>query len=117
MDGLKLKQNSIMKKLIEFILDDGEVIFVEAETTKGEQSSQKVGADIHTEKAEKSISKSLNIISPVLKILSEKANNFIDKPDEVEIELGFKFHTKAGIIIASSSAEGHIVVKLKWKKK
>ncbi len=105
-----------MKKLVEFKLDNEETILVEIEAESNERSSSRIGADSYPEKAKKSISKSLNIIAPILKTISKKANNIIDKPDEVEIEIGFKFSAEAGIVIASSSTEGHITVKLKWIK-
>ncbi len=37
------------------------------------------------------------------------------KPDAVEIEFGVKLTAEAGAIIAKSSLEGHLVVKLNWK--
>ncbi|MFD0411366.1 CU044_2847 family protein [Kitasatospora sp. NPDC127116] len=37
------------------------------------------------------------------------------KPDTVEIEFGVKLTTEAGAVIAKSSLEGHLVVKLSWK--
>ncbi|WP_031071718.1 CU044_2847 family protein [Streptomyces sp. NRRL WC-3742] len=36
------------------------------------------------------------------------------KPDSVEIEFGVKLTTEAGAVIARSSLEGHLVVKLSW---
>lgn len=37
-------------------------------------------------------------------------------PSEHEIEFGVKLNVQAGAIIAKTSAEGHFVVKLRWKK-
>ncbi|NED82259.1 hypothetical protein G3I76_19455 [Streptomyces sp. SID11233] len=36
------------------------------------------------------------------------------KPDGVEIEFGVKMTTEAGAVIAKSSVEGHLTVKLSW---
>lgn len=35
-------------------------------------------------------------------------------PDGVEIEFGVKFNVEAGAVIAKTSAEGHLAVKLTW---
>ncbi|MFD4867010.1 CU044_2847 family protein [Streptomyces sp. NPDC058412] len=36
------------------------------------------------------------------------------KPDTVEIEFGVKFSAEAGAVIAKTSMEGNLVVKLSW---
>lgn len=36
------------------------------------------------------------------------------RPDSVEIEFGVKLTAEAGALIAKSSVEGHLVVKLSW---
>ncbi|WP_327233776.1 hypothetical protein OG349_07070 [Streptomyces sp. NBC_01317] len=36
------------------------------------------------------------------------------KPDSVELEFGVKLMAEAGAVIAKSSAEGHLTVKLSW---
>ncbi|MFF5213162.1 CU044_2847 family protein [Streptosporangium sp. NPDC000396] len=36
------------------------------------------------------------------------------KPDSVEMEFGVRLNAEAGAVIAKTSAEGHIVVKLGW---
>ncbi len=37
-------------------------------------------------------------------------------PDGVEIEFGVKFNAEAGAVIAKTSAEGHLSVKLTWSR-
>jgi hypothetical protein len=49
---------------------------------------------------------------PALKSFHDEAL----KPDEVEIEFGIKLNASAGAVIAKSSLEGHLVVKLKWTR-
>lgn len=38
------------------------------------------------------------------------------KPDDVEIEFGVKLDAGAGAVIARTSLEGHLVVKLRWTR-
>ncbi|MGO8959197.1 MAG: CU044_2847 family protein [Streptosporangiaceae bacterium] len=35
-------------------------------------------------------------------------------PDEVSLEFGVKFNATAGAVIAKTSAEGHLIVRLAW---
>jgi hypothetical protein len=49
---------------------------------------------------------------PALKSFRDEAL----RPDEVEIEFGIKLNATAGAVIAKSSIEGHLVVKLKWTR-
>ena len=38
------------------------------------------------------------------------------QPDEVEIEFGVKLNASVGAVIAKSTIEGHLVVRLTWNK-
>lgn len=38
------------------------------------------------------------------------------KPDDVEIEFGVKLNAEAGAVIAKTSLEGHLAVKLRWAR-
>lgn len=37
-------------------------------------------------------------------------------PDQVEIEFGIKLNVEAGAVIAKTSGEGHLTVKLAWSR-
>ncbi len=37
-------------------------------------------------------------------------------PDETELELGFKLSAEAGVVLTKLSGDGHITLKLTWKK-
>ncbi|MGH4028958.1 CU044_2847 family protein [Actinomycetota bacterium Odt1-20B] len=37
-------------------------------------------------------------------------------PDEIELEFGVKLNAAAGAVIAKTSAEGHLTVKLSWTR-
>jgi hypothetical protein len=38
------------------------------------------------------------------------------KPDDVQIEFGVKLNAEAGAVIAKTSIEGHLTVKLSWAR-
>ena len=44
----------------------------------------------------------------------EKFRDVDLSPDEVEIELGVSLNAAAGAVIAKASAEGHMIVRLRW---
>lgn len=44
-----------------------------------------------------------------------EARKMVSRPDEVELELGFKMSTEAGVVLASTAAEGHITLRLVWR--
>jgi hypothetical protein len=48
--------------------------------------------------------------------MSESIMEIINSPSEVEVELGLKFSGESGIIIAKTSLESSITIKLVWKK-
>jgi Trypsin-co-occurring domain 1 len=50
-------------------------------------------------------------VSALKKFRDESLN-----PDKVDIEFGIKFNAEAGAVIAKTSAEGHLIVKLSWSR-
>ncbi|MGI5324855.1 CU044_2847 family protein [Actinomadura nitritigenes] len=38
------------------------------------------------------------------------------RPDEVEVEFGLKLNAEVGAVLAKASAEGSLVVKLRWAR-
>lgn len=40
----------------------------------------------------------------------------IEHPDEIELEFGIRLNMEAGAVLARSSAEGHIQVRLAWQR-
>ncbi|WP_211240797.1 CU044_2847 family protein [Hamadaea tsunoensis] len=49
---------------------------------------------------------------------AEKTLNVLNsgtlKPDGIEVEFGVRFNAEAGVVIARTQAEGHLVVRLTW---
>jgi Trypsin-co-occurring domain 1 len=39
------------------------------------------------------------------------------RPDEAEVEMGFKLTVESGVILAKAGGEAHVVVKLTWRRK
>ena len=59
----------------------------------------------------------LGTVRPAAEQLMATINKLAVLPKEVEVNFGIKLSGKIGALIASSSAEGHFNVKLKWEPK
>lgn len=59
----------------------------------------------------------LKAITPAAAAVASKFRNFLDAPEDVEIEFGLKFAGQAGALIASASTEAQFRVKMVWKGK
>ena len=101
--------------------EDGVIVEVDVPENISEISSeQKVGGVINsappTKELEKPFSDVCAGLKPIINGLHTKINDLGAQPDEIELSLGVKLSTEAGIILAKAEAEGSIQVKLTWKK-
>lgn len=100
-----------MKQLVEFKLEDGSTVLVEAE--RGEVIR---GASELAEKAEMGFEAALGKIKPVATAFIEKVRELTVAPEQVGIEFGIKLGAKAGAFIASADAEATFKVTMMWKR-
>ena len=105
-----------MTELVRWQSDDGGIIVeVDSRDLGGFQSvSRKPGetiVDVQTrfDDALESVRKAA--VSALKKFRDESLN-----PGSVEIEFGVKLNAEAGAVIAKTSAEGHLTVKLTWPR-
>ncbi len=96
-----------MARLVEFDLDDGGTMLVEVDDGGGSKLASGT-----PEKAEKSFEEAVKVIQPVGRSVLAQVREL--KPQEVTVEVGIKLSAKAGAILASTAAEGHCKVTLKW---
>ena len=108
-----------MKRLVEFTLEDGSTVLVEAEEPESRGGvtvrGGTVAADL-TEKAEMGFEAALGKIKPVATAFIEKVRELTVAPEQVAIEFGIKLGAKAGAFIASADAEATFKVTLMWKR-
>lgn len=106
-----------MSQILEFDIEGGGSIFVEAtdERAKGWAPASKGGARVLGKTAE-SFEKALSAIKPVADTLLRTLKNLAERPEEFEVEFGFKIDGTLGAVLASSTAGAHCHVKLVWKK-
>lgn len=56
-----------------------------------------------------------NVRNAALSALKKFRDEVLD-PDKVEIDFGVKFSAEAGAVIAKTSGEGHLIVRLTWSR-
>ena len=100
------------KRLVEYEID-GDVIYVEADARdlSDEQNiANDNGETIKGGKFDDVVSGLKPIANAVFKTLDG-----LNKPSEIQLEMGVKFGTKAGIILASADSEATLKVSVKWQ--
>ena len=110
-----------MKKLLQFITDDGNEFYVEVQD-ENPQAATRSGTAV--EQTRGVIQNAANSFENALKPLKEVSNKIFNSlkditnsPDEVQVELGLKFSAKAGIILTSLDSEANFKIILKWQNK
>jgi NTP-dependent ternary system trypsin peptidase co-occuring protein len=107
----------MLKRFIEFPLEDGSTIIVEVNEPEGERGTRRAarGTEEEPEKAPQTFEQALSKIRPATEKVIATLRDLIQKPDEVEMEFGFSLSAEAGVIIASASTQANYRVTLRWK--
>ncbi|MGW3285571.1 CU044_2847 family protein [Streptomyces sp. NPDC001002] len=103
-----------MDGLVEFKMDDGSVVAVEA--MEEERGSRLIGRrrEDGTIQAARTFEGALAGVRAAAESALRVFRDGGLRPDGVEIEFGVKMSAEAGAFIAKGTAEGHLVVKLTW---
>jgi hypothetical protein len=102
-----------MDALLRWEGDDGSVVVEVDSRDPGFQSISRKPGEIILDvqgKFEDALEHVRNAAVSALKTFRDEILN----PDNVEIEFGVKFNAEAGAVIAKTSGEGHLTVKLSW---
>jgi hypothetical protein len=102
-----------MDELLRWETDDGPIVIEVNSNDPGFSSvSRKPGQEIIDvrERFEGALDKVRNAAVSALRTFRDKSLD----PDEVSLEFGVKFNASAGAVIAKTSGEGHLTVKLVW---
>jgi hypothetical protein len=114
----------MMKRLVEFPLQNGGTMLIEVDeperysetTTRGSVSKAiRPGGEI-VENAGKTFEEALEKIKPAAQCIIDKLRELHDAPDEISVEFGIKLSAEAGAFVASVSLEANYKVALKWVK-
>lgn len=99
-------------KLVRYELDGGGSIVVE-ETV--DDRGGYVGRGDVVEAAQHKFEEALASLRPATAALMAQIGALIDRPDEVQLEIGFSLKAEVGAVIAKTAAEGSFKLLLKWK--
>jgi hypothetical protein len=100
-----------MNQLIEFNVFGGSVLVESSEEAAGGLR----GAGQLVEKIGRSLEDTLGIVRPIANAALAACHGLAVKPDTVEVEFGLKFNASVGAMIASTSTEGNLRMKLVLK--
>lgn len=96
--------------------DDDAVILVEFAPTAGMKQVSLTAADV-AQKSAQAVDKAMDTIRAMAKRAIATLDTLANKPTQVELEFGIKFNTEAGALIAKTSTEASITVKMTWERK
>jgi hypothetical protein len=113
----------MMKRLVEFPLQDGGTMLVEVDEPEGYAEAVVRGGVVKAarpgevvEKAKETFEDALDKIKPGAQAIIDKLRGLHDAPDEIDVEFGIKLSAEAGAFIASAGVEATYTVSLKWTK-
>jgi hypothetical protein len=105
-----------MKRLIEFPLEDGTTIMVEAEVPEEPGMAPAARGESGVQRAQKTFEEALDRIRPAAQVLIQKLRALSDPPDQIQVEFGLSLNAQAGAFIAAASTEAHYKVTLTWRR-
>ena len=107
-----------MTQLVEFILEDGSNILIEAEETEVEGEMIRVSPRSTSREivniSNKTFVESLNIVKPVANTILNRLKDLSKQPEEVEVSFGISMDLKAGMFISANTG-ANFKVTLTWK--
>jgi hypothetical protein len=106
-----------MHRLIEFSMEDGKTILVEAGETAAELGIAPAArhGEIAT-RATQTLETALEAVGPSAEAILARLAGLSKSPSEISIEFGLKLGAQAGAIIASGTVEANYIVKLTWTR-
>jgi hypothetical protein len=104
-----------MTYILEYLLENGSIVRLDVNSVDASDGvrGRRVG---FLTRAEETFEAALDSLRPAVEAITRKLTNFQNVPDEIGVEFGVRLSAEAGAIIASTSADAHITVKLGWKR-
>jgi hypothetical protein len=106
-----------MASIVEFPLEDGGVVAVEATSIDGPPRplTRGIGGppDVTT-RASETFQAAIAKVQPAASALIAKMNSLADRPDQVELEFGIKLSAEFGAVIAKGNGEANFTVRMRW---
>ena len=104
-----------MRKLVEFPLEEGGSVFVEAESLGGEATRGMRPRELAGE-ASQTLEAALTRVQPAAVAIVDRLRALADAPDEIEVEFGITLSAELGAFVAKASGDANFRVSLRWKR-
>jgi hypothetical protein len=108
-----------MKRLVEFSLEDGSTVLIEAEDLNYNEeiiNASPVSPQEIIKVTNKKFEEYIEAINPVADAISTRLRNLHSKPTEIEVSFGINVDLKAGMFISANTGS-NFKVTLKWNNK
>lgn len=99
-----------MVQLVRFDLGDDGTVVAEVDDTEPGVDRAARGAD-----GLKTVAATLAQVRDVA-VAAVRQFREVEHPDEIELEFGIRLNVTAGAVLAKSSVDGHIQVRIAWKR-
>jgi hypothetical protein len=104
-----------MKELVEFEFADGGRVIAEIDDHEpGVERASRVADEVR--KATASLEQSFGQVQEFTVTALDRLRGLAERPDSLELGFGIRLNARAGAVLASTEAEGHLQVKLTWSK-
>jgi hypothetical protein len=106
-----------MPDLVQFDLDDAGHRSVMVLALDDEPGTQRAGRGLDAvRRASETLESALAHARDAADVALRQFQDLATRPDEVELEFGVILTAEAGAVLARSTAEAHLTVRLAWKK-
>jgi hypothetical protein len=105
-----------VNELVRWETQDGPVVVEVSSADPGFSTVARKPGDVIVDAKERFEDALVNVRAAAVSALRAFRDKSLD-PDEVSLEFGVRLNATAGAVIASTSAEGHFVVKLTWAQR
>lgn len=104
-----------MTELVRFDLEGGGSLLVEVDADEPgiERASR---TDDLAIRASQSLDAAMEGVRSAADMTLAKLHAMAEAPDEVEVQFGIRLNAQAGAVIAKTEAEGHLQVRVTWKR-
>jgi Trypsin-co-occurring domain 1 len=104
-----------LRRLIEFPLEDGGSVVVEAEGPAGEVVRGLHPSDVPIQTKE-TFEAALARVQPAAIAIVNRLRGLADAPDEIEVEFGVQLSAELGAFVAKASADANFRISLRWQR-
>jgi Trypsin-co-occurring domain 1 len=70
-----------------------------------------------TDRAAQTLESGLKVVKTIAAAVTQEVGSLADPPDRVSAEVGLAVTSSATFVVAESSAQAHIVIRLDWERR